>query len=189
MRSSICHTGDAGWISGQALNGFIAASLHGAPIVFVMHRNGIQLSGTTARDHGQGSAADRREPRHRGPRDRRRCTIARSCSAPTRRPFALARGGKPSLIYPVGVSANADRRATSASATASSTRPSSSRRSTRCALDTPVWIPGSLMSFRDPHAMLECLFYVNELPGGEAHHDGGMKGRDQPRCSPTRCCS
>ena len=34
------------------------------------------------------------------------------------------------------------------------------------------------MSFRDPHAMLECLFYVNELPGGEAHHDGGMKGRD-----------
>ena len=35
------------------------------------------------------------------------------------------------------------------------------------------------MSFRDPHAMLECLFYVNELPGGEAHHDGGMKGRDR----------
>ena len=34
------------------------------------------------------------------------------------------------------------------------------------------------MSYRDPHAMLECLFYVNELPGGEAHHDGGMKGRD-----------
>ena len=37
------------------------------------------------------------------------------------------------------------------------------------------------MSYRDPHAMLECLFYVNELPGGEAHHDGGMKGRDQAR--------
>ena len=49
MRSSICHCGDAGWISGQALNGFIGASLHGAPMVFVMHRNGIQLSGTTAR--------------------------------------------------------------------------------------------------------------------------------------------
>jgi transketolase C-terminal domain/subunit len=41
-----------------------------------------------------------------------------------------------------------------------------------------VWIPGSLMSFRDPHAMLECVFYVNGLPGGEGHHDGGMKGRD-----------
>ena len=39
-------------------------------------------------------------------------------------------------------------------------------------------VPGSLMSYRDPHAMLECLFYVNGLPGGEAHHDGGMKGRD-----------
>src|SRR4029453_14147198 len=43
----ICHCGDAGWVSGQAMNGFVAASLHGAPIAFVMHRNGIQLSGTT----------------------------------------------------------------------------------------------------------------------------------------------
>ena len=25
----ICHCGDAGWISGQALNGFVASSLHG----------------------------------------------------------------------------------------------------------------------------------------------------------------
>src|SRR4051794_40400111 len=43
----ICHCGDAGWISGQALNGFNAAGVHRAPITFVMHRNGIQLSGTT----------------------------------------------------------------------------------------------------------------------------------------------
>ena len=28
----VCHTGDAGWVSGQALNGFLAASLHRAPI-------------------------------------------------------------------------------------------------------------------------------------------------------------
>ena len=35
------------------------------------------------------------------------------------------------------------------------------------------------MSFRDAHAMCECLFYVNDLPGGEGHHDGGMKGRDE----------
>ena len=34
------------------------------------------------------------------------------------------------------------------------------------------------MSFRDAHAMIECVFYVNELPGGEGQHDGGMKGRD-----------
>jgi hypothetical protein len=46
------------------------------------------------------------------------------------------------------------------------------------ALNTPIWIPGSLMSFRDVQAMLQCVFYVNDLPGGEGHHDGGMKGRD-----------
>ena len=34
------------------------------------------------------------------------------------------------------------------------------------------------MSFRDVTAMLQCLFYVNDLPGGVDHHDGGMKGRD-----------
>jgi len=43
---------------------------------------------------------------------------------------------------------------------------------------TKIWVPGSLMSFRDVHAMLQCLFYVNRLPGGEGHHDGGMRGRD-----------
>src|SRR5919198_2795975 len=43
----ICHCGDAGWISGQALDGFNAAAVHRAPITFVMHRNGIQLSGST----------------------------------------------------------------------------------------------------------------------------------------------
>jgi hypothetical protein len=37
------------------------------------------------------------------------------------------------------------------------------------------------MSFRDAHAMCECLFYVNNLPGGEGHHDGGMKGRSGAR--------
>jgi transketolase C-terminal domain/subunit len=45
-------------------------------------------------------------------------------------------------------------------------------------LDAKVWIPGSLMSFRDVGPMLECLFLVNGLPGGAGHHDGHMKGRD-----------
>src|SRR5258708_10038768 len=45
-------------------------------------------------------------------------------------------------------------------------------------VDTKVWIPGSLMSFRDVTAMLQCLFYVNDLPCGEPHHDGGVKGRN-----------
>src|SRR6185436_9089087 len=44
--------------------------------------------------------------------------------------------------------------------------------------DKKIWIPGSLMSFRDVVGMLMCLFYVNDLPGGEGQHDGGMKGRD-----------
>src|SRR4030095_12761099 len=43
----VCHCGDAGWISGQAMSGFSTASFHHAPTVFIMHRNGIQLSGTT----------------------------------------------------------------------------------------------------------------------------------------------
>ena len=34
------------------------------------------------------------------------------------------------------------------------------------------------MSYRDVVPMLECLFLVNKLPGGEGHHDGHMKGRD-----------
>jgi transketolase C-terminal domain/subunit len=46
-------------------------------------------------------------------------------------------------------------------------------------LERSIWIPGSLMSYRDVVAMLQCVFYVNDLPGGEAHHDGGMKGRDE----------
>jgi transketolase N-terminal domain/subunit/transketolase C-terminal domain/subunit len=171
----ICHTGDAGWISGQALNGLIGASLHGAPMVLVMHRNGIQLSGTTARIMGK-------DPR----------MIAKALGIEVieiaslherpelfgayRDAAALARNGKPSLIYPVG----------SPSATVRDfgvrygilTEAEHFAAKHKVAMDTPVRIPGSLMSYRDPHAMLECLFYVNELPGGEAHHDGGMKGRD-----------
>jgi len=34
------------------------------------------------------------------------------------------------------------------------------------------------MSYRDVIPMLECVFLVNDLPGGAGHHDGHMKGRD-----------
>ena len=172
----ICHTGDAGWISGQALNGLIGASLHGAPIVLVMHRNGIQLSGTTARIMGK-------DPRMIA--EALGLTVVELASlherpelfAAYRQAAALAREGKPALIYPVGGFPNATvhdfgvRYGILAEAEHFAAKH-------KVALDTPVRIPGSLMSYRDPHAMLECLFYVNELPGGEAHHDGGMKGRD-----------
>ena len=172
----ICHCGDAGWISGQALNGLIGASLHGAPMVLVMHRNGIQLSGTTARVMSK-------DPR----------TIAKSLGIEVveiaslherselfsayRDAAALARGGKPALIYPVGGFPNATVRDFGVRyGILEETEQFAAKH--KVAIDTPVRIPGSLMSYRDPHAMLECLFYVNELPGGEAHHDGGMKGRD-----------
>jgi transketolase N-terminal domain/subunit/transketolase C-terminal domain/subunit len=171
----ICHCGDAGWISGQALNGLIAATLHGAPMTLVMHRNGIQLSGTTAR-------VMNKDPR----------PIVKSLGVDVieitslhdhrelfgayRQAYALAREGKPSLIYPVGSPKSTVREFAGRYGIVSEAEHFAAKHNV--ALDTAVQVPGSLMSYRDPHAMLECLFYVNELPGGEAHHDGGMKGRD-----------
>ncbi|HEX6976280.1 MAG TPA: thiamine pyrophosphate-dependent enzyme, partial [Vicinamibacterales bacterium] len=166
----VCHCGDAGWISGQALNGFNAASLNEAPIAFVMHRNGIQLSGTTA---------------FIMPRDVRPVveslgiTVLEIPSLHDRQAlFAayaeanrLAQSGKPTLIYPVGF-----RSSDSAAVTVADfgKRYGIEAETTEFAaqhsvpLDKPIWIPGSLMSFRDTTAMLQCLFYVNNLPGGEA---------------------
>ena len=171
----ICHTGDAGWISGQALNGMIAASLHGAPMVMVMHRNGIQLSGTTEQIMGK-------DPRPIAAslgieileipslHDRPRLFKAYA------RAYDLARSGKPALIYPVGFSDQTIAEFASRYGIEGEAGKFAAKHSVP--LDRKVQVPGSLMSYRDPHAMLECLFYVNELPGGEAHHDGGMKGRD-----------
>jgi transketolase N-terminal domain/subunit/transketolase C-terminal domain/subunit len=176
----ICHCGDAGWISGQALNGFTAASLHGSPIVFVMHRNGIQLSGTTARIMDKDprpilSSIGIRILEIPSLHDRPRLFEAYVEA------FELARRGQPTLIYPVGFRSTAGAEVTVRTfgdryGIASEAAEFAAHHGV--ALDQAVWIPGSLMSYRDPHAMLECLFYVNNLPGGEGHHDGGMKGRD-----------
>jgi len=172
---AICHTGDAGWISGQMLNGMIGASLHKAPVMFVMHRNDIQLSGTTNKIM---------------PKDPRPIIASLGVDileiptlhdraqlfAAYRRAAEQARNGTPTLIYPAGF--------------ANATVADFGRRygieqetehfaaKNNVPLDKKIHIPGSLMSYRDPHAMLECLFLVNGLPGGEGHHDGGMKGRD-----------
>ncbi len=171
----VCHSGDAGWISGQALNGFIAASLHGAPMTVVMHRNGIQLSGTTARVMPKdvrpivkslGIEVIEITSLH----DRRELFGAYA------RAYALAKDGKPSLIYPVGYPQSNVRDFATRYGILEEAEHFCEK--TKVAIDTAVQVPGSLMSYRDPHAMLECLFYVNGLPGGEAHHDGGMKGRD-----------
>ncbi len=170
----ICHSGDAGWISGQALNGFISGSVHRAPMTVVMHRNGIQLSGTTKRVMDidprpilatLGIAVIEIPSLH----DRRELFAA------YQQAYALAGQGKPSLIYPVGRTATIR---DFASTYGFGTEAEHFCATHKVSIDRSVQIPGSLMSYRDPHAMLECLFYVNELPGGEAHHDGGMKGRD-----------
>ncbi len=174
----VCHCGDAGWISGQALNGFIGASLHGAPITFVMHKNGIQLSGTTERIMNK-------DPRPivtslgvtvleiASLHDRARLFEA------YREAYRLAQDGRPSLIYPVGFGAGEGstvERFGEMYGIASDVTRFAQRH--QVATGTPIWIPGSLMSYRDAEAMTQCVFYVNGLPGGEAHHDGGMKGRD-----------
>jgi len=176
----VCHCGDAGWISGQALNGFTAASLHKAPVTFVMHRNGIQLSGTTKK------ILDK-DPRPviaalgieilEIPTLHDRPALFRAYKAA----FEHAAAGRPSLIYPTGFQSDAKKAVTLTTlgdmygilpdVTAFAAKHN-------VAMTTPIWIPGSLMSFRDVHAMLECVFLVNGLPGGEGHHDGGMKGRD-----------
>ena len=176
----VVHCGDAGWISGQALNGFNGADVHGAPVTFVMHRNGIQLSGSTK------SVMDK-DPRR--VIEALGMTVieidslhdASSLYRAYREAHALALAGRPSLIYPAGYHFEnghpADLRsfgerygiASEVAAFAAENGVS---------LETEVWIPGSLMSYRDVGPMLECLFLVNELPGGEGHHDGHMKGRD-----------
>lgn len=170
----ICHTGDAGWVSGQALNGFLGASIHEAPILFVMDRNGIQLSNTCKKIM---------------PKDPRE--IAKACGIEIleipslhdkdalfkgyAEGVELARSGKPTMIYPTGGEMTLDEfgdrfgicdevRHFAGEQGVDSTK--------------SVWVPGSLMSWRDLHPMLECVFHVNDLPGGEGHHDGHMKGRD-----------
>jgi transketolase N-terminal domain/subunit/transketolase C-terminal domain/subunit len=176
----ICHCGDAGWVSGQALDGFVAASLHHAPVMFVMHRNGIQLSGTTAR-------INPKDPRPiiasigirilEIPSLLDRSALFRAYAEA----YRLTQSGQPALIYPVGYRSSGSSRVTLRTfgemyGIMNSAEHFAAKH--QVSLDTEIWIPGSLMSFRDDQAMLECLFYVNNLPGGEGHHDGGMKGRD-----------
>ena len=177
---TITHCGDAGWISGQALDGFNGAQVHAAPITFVMHRNGIQLSGTTA------SIMDR-DPR----------VIIASLGIPIieiptlhdtgalysgyRDAYGLAQEGRPSLIYPTGFGSGDNGTVDLADfgrryGIADEVQAFAGDQGV--AMDTEVWIPGSLMSYRDVQSMIECVFLVNRLPGGVGHHDGHLKGRD-----------
>ena len=171
----LCHCGDAGWIAGQSLNGFHAAHVHKAPVTFIMHRNGIQLSGTTR----QMTGAD--------PRPIIEALGIQVLETPSlydagglwqtlREAYSLARNGVPSLVFPTGkndvsLAQIGERFGISKDLAAFAAK-------NGVGLETAVWLPGCLMSYRDLPSMLECLFYVNGLPGGKAHHDGHMKGRD-----------
>ncbi len=175
----ITHCGDAGWISGQALNGFNIAHVHGSPITFVMHRNGIQHSGVV---------------KHIMDLDPRRVLGALGIEileVPSlhelaclyqayREGFLLAQRGKPILIYPVGYPPSGEQTVTLRTfgeMYGLSEEVRNFARQHDVPLACEIWIPGSLMSFRDVTAMLQCLFLVNDLPVGESYHDGHMKGR------------
>ena len=170
----ICHCGDAGWISGQALNGFNAADLHGAPTTFIMHRNGIQLSNTN------------KKIMDKDPRPIIASMGIEIIEIPSlldtealyqayRKGRELARQGRPNLIYPVGYPNVTLTDFGEQYGVLNELQSFAAQNGV--AMDTPVWIPGSLMSYRDLTPMFECLFHVNDLPGGAGHHDGHMKGR------------
>ncbi|MEE2659475.1 MAG: thiamine pyrophosphate-dependent enzyme [Candidatus Latescibacterota bacterium] len=177
----ICHCGDAGWVSGQALNGFNGADVHGAPISFVMHRNGIQLSGAT------------RSIMDKDPRSVITALGIELIEIPSlhetevlweayREAYCLAQNGRPSLIYPTGYRSQGEeivnlRWFAELYGIVADTEQFAAAHGV--SMNRPIWVPGALMSFRDVGPMLECLFLVNDLPGGEGHHDGHMKGRDE----------
>jgi transketolase len=177
----ITHCGDAGWISGQALNGFNGADLHHAPITFIMHRNGIQLSGSN------------RQIMDKDPRpiiESLGIKILEISSLhdlnalyPAYQEAAiLAHSGIPSMIYPVGY-ATSDNEIINLNKLCEmygiAPEAQDFSQKNNVSLDTKIWIPGSLMSYRDIEPMLECVFLVNDLEGGKGHHDGHMKGRDE----------
>lgn len=176
----LCHTGDAGWISGQALNGFNGADLHGAPITFVMHRNGIQLSDTN------------RRVMDKDPRPIVEAMGVEILEIPSlldpeqlftayRTAWQRAQEGRPSMIYPTGYRTDDTRRVDLrlfGEMYGILTEVKLFAKEHNVPLDTEIWIPGSLMSYRDVFPMIECLFHVNGLTGGKGHHDGHIKGRD-----------
>jgi len=179
----VCHCGDAGWISGQALNGFNGAHLHGAPVTFVMHRNGIQLSGSNQ----QIMDKDMRPiVKSLGVEILEIPSLhdTRGLFAAYRAAFQLAQQGRPSMIYPVGYRSDENqvvdlrdlgRRYGIAKEVAEYAA------ANKVPLETRIWIPGALMSYGDVSCMLDCVFLVNNLPGGKGHHDGSMKGRDEAK--------
>ncbi len=177
----VCHCGDAGWISGQALNGFNGADLQKAPITYIMHRNGIQLSGSN------------KEIMDKDPRPIIQAMGIEIIEIPSlhdvvglyaayRQAYTLAQKGRPSLIYPTGYRTD-DQQVVDLKHFAEQygivKETEAFAKANNVATSTKIWVPGALMSYRDLYPMLECVFLVNNLPGGKGHHDGSMKGRKE----------
>lgn len=170
----VCHCGDAGWISGQALNGFNAADIAKAPVVFIMHRNGIQLSGTTRsilnkdpRPMIAAMGVDIIEVKSLHDRQALYAAYRKAAAQGARR--ASGDDDPTGVEMPLAAFGKKHGITTDLAHFAAKHK---------VPLKKKVWVPGSLMSFRDAHPMMECVFLVNGLPGGEGHHDGHMKGRD-----------
>ena len=177
----VCHCGDAGWIAGQALNGFNAADIGNLPLTFVMQRNGIQLSDSNK------NVMDK-DPRPiveaMGVEVIELNALFDTAEMYTAYKHAHSRAmeGRPTMIFPTGYSSSdgekvdfnwlATRFGIGAEVEAVTSKNGVS-------MDQEVWVPGSLMSYRDIVPMLECVLLVNDLPGGVDHHDGHMKGRDE----------
>ena len=177
----ICHCGDAGWISGQALNGFNAADIGNLPLTFVMQRNGIQLSDSNK------NVMDK-DPRPIVEAMGVEIIEIKSLfeNAEMFRAYKQAHShameGRPTMIYPTGYASDdgekvdfnwlAERFGIGDEVEAITGK-------NGVAMDQKIWVPGALMSYRDVVPMLECVLLVNNLPGGAGHHDGHMKGRDE----------
>ena len=177
----VCHCGDAGWIAGQALNGFNAADIGNLPLTFVMQRNGIQLSDSNK------NVMDK-DPRPMVEAmgveiiELNALFDTAEMYKAYKHAHSRAMEGRPTMIFPTGYSSSdgekvdfnwlANRFGIGAEVEAITGKNGVS-------MDQEIWVPGSLMSYRDILPMLECVLLVNDLPGGVDHHDGHMKGRDE----------
>ena len=179
----VCHCGDAGWIAGQALNGFNAADIGSLPLTFVMQRNGIQLSDSNK------NVMDK-DPRPMVEAmgveiiELNALFDTAEMYKAYKHAHSRAMKGRPTMIFPTGFSSSdgekvdfnwlANRFGIGAEVEAITGKNGVS-------MDQEIWVPGSLMSYRDIVPMLECVLLVNDLPGGVDHHDGHMKGRDEAK--------
>jgi len=177
----VCHCGDAGWISGQALNGFNAADIGNLPLTFVMQRNGIQLSDSNKNVMDKDPRPIVKAMGIEIIETKSLFDTAEMFQA-YKQAHSRAMEGCPTMIYPTGYSSSdgekvdfnwlADRFGIGGEVEVITGKNGVS-------MDQEIWVPGALMSYRDVVPMLECVLLVNDLPGGAGHHDGHMKGRDE----------